>query len=314
MRSPLAGVALCATLAACSSPRDNAGIRSDAVPTTTDSTLTFEDPAGRPVRLATLPVTRIVSTMQNMTEWIVALGAESLLVARTDYDRQAVLAGLPSIGGGLDPSPETIAALDPDVIIGWRNRSSADLQRALEPFGIPVISLETTDTSDMYANLERIGVLVGREARADSLARALRADLASSAASCSGRVAESAMLVLWSDPPMTAGSGTWMHELLGLACLRNAFADLAAPWPTISMEAITVRQPHWIVTSAGERVGQRLAEFRGKPGWRELEAVKAGRIVEVPGDLFARAGVTLPLAVAAIRRGMEERGARSEGR
>lgn len=256
--------------------------------------------------------------MQSATEWLVLLGAADRLVARTDFDRQPELAALPSIGGGLDPSPEAVAALKPDVIIGWGNSGSAKLQRALAPFDMPVISFETTDTADAFRNLAALGTLVGRTQQADSLARVLRAELAAARASClSDAAPASAMLVLWADPPMTAGGGTWMHQLLGLACMRNAFGDLVAPWPTISMEAISARQPEWIITSTGGRPGQRLAEFRARAGWRDLDAVRSGRIIEVPGDLFARAGPTLGQTVRAIVSGRQEannerREARSE--
>ena len=74
----------------------------------------FVDPEGRSVTISPLPVHRIVSTMQTATEWLVVLGAGDRLVARTEFDRQPELASLPSIGGGLDPSPEVIAALRPD--------------------------------------------------------------------------------------------------------------------------------------------------------------------------------------------------------
>ena len=114
-----------------------------------------------------LPVERIVSTMQSATEWLVLLGEEKRLVARTDFDHQPELAALPSIGGGLDPSAEAVAALKPDVVLGWRNRSSVDLEHALLPFHIPVLSFETTDTADVFRNLTRLGILVDRRERAD---------------------------------------------------------------------------------------------------------------------------------------------------
>ncbi len=240
--------------------------------------------------------------MQSATEWLVALGAADRLVARTDFDRQPELASLPSIGGGLDPSPEAIAALRPDVVIGWRSRSSNDLQSALAPFRIPVLSFETTDTADAFKQLGRLGVLVGREAQADSLARAIRADLQaihSDACAASG-APEEVFVVLWAEPPMTAGGPTWLTTLLETACLKNSFADLATAWPTVGMESITARQPRYLLTSRGDSLGQKLVEFRGNTGWRDLEAVRAGRVLEIPGDLFARAGPTLPAAARAI--------------
>ena len=36
----------------------------------------------------------------------------------------------------------------PDVVLGWRIRASADLQRALAPFGIAVIEVEASDTAE----------------------------------------------------------------------------------------------------------------------------------------------------------------------
>jgi ABC-type Fe3+-hydroxamate transport system substrate-binding protein len=262
----------------------------------------FVDANGAAITISALPVHRIVSTMQSATEWLVLLGEGNRLVARTDFDHEPELASLPSIGGGLDPSAEAVAALRPDVIIGWHNRASTDLQQALRPFHVPVISFETTDTADVFRNLARLGVLVGSPARADSLATVMRARLAAihhEACPVAPSQPPTVLLVLWTDPPMTAGVGTWMTTVLETACLQNAFGDLTAAWPTVSLEAITARQPAWILTSKGQP-GQRLAELRARPGWRDLAAVKAGRVLEIPGDLFARAGPTIPDAAAAI--------------
>ncbi|MGH7594180.1 MAG: ABC transporter substrate-binding protein [Gemmatimonadales bacterium] len=262
----------------------------------------FQDAEGRTVTINHLPVRRIVSTTQSVTEWLVLLGASDRLVARTDFDHEPGLAALPSIGGGLDPGAEAVVALKPDVVLGWHDRSSADLQRALLPFHIPVLSFETTDTADVFGNLRRLGELVGRPERAESLASDLRARLhavRSDACPSGTGTAPTVLLVLWTDPPMTTGGGTWMTTLLDVACLRNVFADVRAPWPTVSMEAIAARRPDWILTSRG-LPGQRLADLRSKPGWRDLDAVRAGRVIEIPGDLLARAGPTIADAARAI--------------
>lgn len=260
----------------------------------------FPAPDGTQVVVDSLPVQRIVSTMQSATEWIVLLGAAELMVARTDYDRQPELAHLPSIGGGLDPSAEVIASLDPDVVLGWRIRASVDLQRTLAPFDIPVIAVEATDTGEVFTQLGVLGRLVAREHQADSLATALRAELDTARASCA-RTAESVVIILSTEPPVTSGGGTWMDQLLPAACLTNAFGDLTIPWPTISVEALVARQPDWVLTSVGPTPGERLATLRAAPGWRDLEAVRAGRVLEIPGDLFSRAGPTMGEWVRAVR-------------
>jgi ABC-type Fe3+-hydroxamate transport system substrate-binding protein len=268
-----------------------------------DTTAALHDASGRPVVIQHLPVQRIVSTMQSATEWLVLLGAANVLVARTDFDRQPELAHLPSIGGGQYPSAEGVLALSPEIVIGWPDRSSADLQHALEPFKIPVLSFKTTDTADALQTLKELGRLVGREAKAESLATALRAAMAEvKRTACDAVSTEkpSVFVVIWDDPPMTAGGPTWMTTLLDTACLTNAFADVTLPWPTVSLESIASRQPEWLLTSQGKSPGGRLAEFRGKPGWRDLAAVKAGRVIEIPGDLLARSGPTIAEAARAI--------------
>ena len=260
----------------------------------------FPAPDGAQVRIDSLPVQRIVSTMQSATEWLVLLGVADLMVARTDYDRQPELAHLPSIGGGLDPSAEVIASLDPDVVLGWRIRASVDLQRTLAPFDIPVIAIEATDTGEVFTQLGVLARLVGREREADSLAATLRAELDAARASCVGDV-ESVVVILSTEPPVTSGAGTWMDQLLPAACLTNAFSDLTLPWPTISVEALVDRQPDWVLTSTGATPGARLKALRSAPGWRDLEAVRAGRVLEIPGDLFSRAGPTMGEWVGAVR-------------
>jgi iron complex transport system substrate-binding protein len=167
-----------------------------------------------------------------------------------------------------------------------------DLAKALAPFGIPVVAVEATDTAQAFHQLRVLSRLTGHHQSADSLATALREQLASLRREfCpTNAIHETVLVVLWTEPPQTAGSGTWMSELLGTACLQNVFDDLDSPWPQVSLEAISVRQPHWILTSTGDQPGLRLAEFRAKPVWQDLEAVQAGRILELDGDLFARVG------------------------
>lgn len=242
-----------------------------------------------------LPVDRIVSTMQSATEWIVALGAADRLVARTNFDRQPQLEHLPSLGGGLEASAEAIAALRPDVVLGWRIAASVNLSRTLAPFDIPVIAVEASDTAEAFRQLATLATLVGRQARAVVLADSLRSELhALHTLGCPpGAIAEPALVALWSDPPMTAGGPTWMTELMAAACLENIFADIGAPWPTVSMESITDRSPRWIITTRTGAPGARLAEYRSLPGWRNLAAVREGRVIELDGDLFARLGPTM---------------------
>ena len=124
-----------------------------------------------------------------MTGTIVSLGAADRLIARTRYDLDPALAGLPSLGGGLDPSIEGIVALRPDLVIAWNARDDRVLVPRLRATGIPVYVAEIQDTTGVFVTLERVGVLLGAADRADSVAAALRDTFAAVAAeSRQGRV------------------------------------------------------------------------------------------------------------------------------
>ncbi len=214
------------------------------------------------------------------------------MVARSDFDRQAELAHLPSIGGGLETSAEVLAALKPDLVIGWRIRASVDLARVLTPLGIPVITGEATDTTGIFQQLAMVGAVVGREHAADSAATALRQkiDDVRRSSRCAETGTATAMVVISVDPPMTVGSTSWMSQLLSAACLTNAFGSIEEAWPGISLESLVAADPDWLITTEGRGDRNRFVSL---PGWRDLTAVKEGRVIELPNDLFTRSGPTV---------------------
>src|SRR3989442_7522219 len=75
------------------------------------------DDAGRQVTLAA-PARRIVSLLPSFTEILFAIGAGDRLVGRTtwcDYPPEAL--AVPSVGDGMPPSVEAVAARRPDLLV-----------------------------------------------------------------------------------------------------------------------------------------------------------------------------------------------------
>jgi iron complex transport system substrate-binding protein len=139
------------------------------------------DDGGRVVRLAT-PARRVISLIPSATETLVALGAADRVVGRTRYDVAPEIASRPSVGGGLDPSVEAIVGLRPDVVIGWENDKRQAVREKLTAVGVPVVSLRTDDTTDVFRNVATLGRLTGRDSAAAALQRSLRASSTRSAA------------------------------------------------------------------------------------------------------------------------------------
>jgi iron complex transport system substrate-binding protein len=289
---------LALALAACGGAEaPGGGARAEAA---AEQPVTVTDDAGHRVTLPR-PARRIVALMPSATETLVAIGAGPLLVGRTDFDRGPGVDSLPSVGGGMDPSIEKVVALRPDLVLGWAEKKDTKIRSRLEELGIPVFSVSTTDTADVYRMLRNLGALTGREDAAGAVADSLRAELEAVRASVAGLPRPTAFYVVWNDPPMTTGGGTFLHELVGLAGGRNVFGDLGEPWPTVSMEEVVRRDPDVLVLPVGEKGGGRADQIRTAPGWRELRAVREGRVVLVPSELMNRPGPAIGQAARALR-------------
>jgi iron complex transport system substrate-binding protein len=266
------------------------------------SGLRVVDDAGRALELSE-PARRIVSLVPSVTGTIVALGAAERLVARTRYDLDPALTGLPSLGGGLDPSLEGIVDLRPDLVIAWNARDDRVLVPRLREAGIAVYAAEIQDTTGIFSTLDRIGRLLGTSAMADSVARALRDTFRAVANDVPAGARPTALYLMAEDPPRTAGPSTFIGQAIGIAGADPAFPDLADEWPTVSLEAVVAKSPDVIVLPVGPGLPGREALGR-RAGWRDLRAVREGRVVEIEADLLARPGPDLGRAARAIREGL----------
>jgi iron complex transport system substrate-binding protein len=279
-----------ALLGACGGADARAGAPSAAA-------ITLTDDAGHTVTLPR-PARRVVSLIPSANETLLALGAGDRLVGRTDFDRGPGLDTLPSVGGGLSPSLERIAALRPDLVIGWETHKPQVRER-LRELGIPVFAVRTEDTTDVFRTVRSLGRLTGRAAAADSLSARLRAELDAVRASVAGLPRPTVFFVVWNDPPMTAGPGTFISQVIGVAGGANVFADAAQPWPTVSMEEVVRRQPDAVVLPTGES-GSPKTDVRA-PGWRELKALRGRGPILLPADLVNRPGPRIGEAARALR-------------
>ena len=262
-----------------------------------EGAITLVDDAGQTVTLAR-PAQRVVSLIPSANETMIALGAGGRLVGRTDFDKGPALDSLPSVGGGLDPNLERLASLRPDLVIGWETHKPQVRER-LRDLGIPVFSVRADDTTDVFRTIRNLGRLTGRAPAADSLAGRLRGELEAVRASVAGLARPSVFFVVWNDPPMTAGPGTFIAQLIGVAGGRIVFPDATQLWPTVSMEEVVRRQPEVVILPVGESGSPRMDV--GGPGWRELKAIQGRGPVLLPADLVNRPGPGIGEAARRLR-------------
>jgi iron complex transport system substrate-binding protein len=251
-------------------------------------------------RIGDLP--RIVSLIPSVTELVVELDARHALVARTDFDRQPELSGLPSVGGGLDPNLEALVGVGAEVVLLAATRDASALGQRIEALGIRVQSVEIQTIDDMYATLGELGELLDREPKADSLVRSISHDLDEIGRRVAGRERVPVFYVVWSDPPMTTGGGTFVDEVIRIAGGRNVFEDAPLQWPTVGFESIVDRRPAVVLWPRGDGAEADVERLRTVPGWRDVEAVQEGRVELVDADTFNRPGPRVVQAALRLAR------------
>ncbi|HEV2130719.1 MAG TPA: cobalamin-binding protein [Longimicrobiaceae bacterium] len=288
---------LFALLTACSRPAGDP----EEMPAGAGTAVSATDDAGRTVQLAR-PATRVVSLLPAATETLLAMGAGDRLVGRTDYDTDPAVTHLPSVGGGLTPSLELLAALQPDLVVAWEEAGTPRVRPRLEELGIPVFAVATRDTAAIFRNIRNLGRLLGHDAAADSLVRHLHAELEAVRASVAPGERPSVLYVISIDPPIIAGTDNFIAELIGVAGGEPVQISGAQPGlsPQVSLEELVRQQPDIVVLPVGEDASASVERLRTEPGWRSLRAVQEGRVALVPAELMHRPGPRIGLAARAM--------------
>jgi iron complex transport system substrate-binding protein len=267
--------------------------------------ITVTDDAGRAVTLAR-PARRIVSLLPSFTELLFAMGAGDRLVGRTawcDYPPAAL--AVPSVGDGMPPSIEAVAARRPDLVVLYHSAQNAPAASQLERLDIHVVVLDLNQLTDLGRVARILGRLTGRERSADSLARVMDS-LASQPPVPS---THSLAFIVWDNPPIVIGAGSYLDRLAALAGARNVFHDIASPSAQVSIETIAARDPDFVAVLSDSATPPRFAT---RPEWRVVRAVRRGRFLLLPGQLFGRPSPRVAEAVRELRRRLEGEG-KAEG-
>jgi iron complex transport system substrate-binding protein len=253
---------------------------------TAQAEVVVRDDSGATLRLAA-PARRIVSLAPHITETLYAAGAGSQLVGAVEYsDYPEAARKLARIGGYSRLDLEAIAALKPDLAIGWASGNSPAHIEKLRALGIPVYLAQPERIEDVATQLERYGELAGTQAVARAAAADFRNRLAELRKRYGDRPPVRTFYQIWRQPLMTVGGGQVISDAIRLCGGENVFGDLKALAPKVTIEAVLAADPEAIVASGmGEARPEWLDDWRQ---WQSLTAVKRDNLFFIPPDLIQR--------------------------
>jgi iron complex transport system substrate-binding protein len=252
--------------------------------------LTIADDLGVKVTVPRRPE-RIVSLAPNTTEILFALGVGDRIVGVSQYSNYPPEARkIAQVGAYDNFSQEMVVSLKPDIVFGAHG-NTADAVLALRSLSIPVFGVNPKSYADVIHTIEKLGSICGVPRVAGDIGAQMYAAQANVEAKTQSLPPERRPLTLvtvYLDPLVVAGPGSFPDDMLRVCGARNAAAKVGKPWVQMSMEVVLAADPELIVvTSSAEKprtAADALKELRAKSEWRNVKAVRNGRVVVVDND------------------------------
>ena len=207
------------------------------------------DDSGATLRLAR-PAQRIVTLAPHLAETVFAAGAGDKLVGTVEFsDFPEAVKTLPKVGGYSRLDLEAIAALKPDLIIGWSSGNAPAHIEKLRALGLPVYISQPNQIGDVASEIERIGILAGTGSVGHAAATRFRERLADLQKRYSSRPTVRTFYQIWKEPLMTIGGNQIISDVVRLCGGENVFGKLETMAPTVTVEAVIAAGPEAIVAS-----------------------------------------------------------------
>ncbi len=158
--------------------------------------------------------------------------------------------GLEGFGDFQSLNMEKIAAADPDIIIGLVGWAEADIQK-LNELGIKVYIVDANTIDEVYTEIINMGILTGKQKEAENLKKELEEKVlkvTEKVKDLSDDQKPKVFYEVWNDPLMSAGSETFINELIEKAGGVNIVAaDGLSGWPEYSVENLIQNNPDVII-------------------------------------------------------------------
>ncbi|MDZ4816719.1 MAG: cobalamin-binding protein [Verrucomicrobiota bacterium] len=268
--------------------------------------ITVTDALKRSVTIQKKPQ-RIISLIPSVTETLFAIEAGGQIIAVTPYcDTPKDAKKLPKVGAYVDPDLETIVALKPDVIFTGRGNRT-EMIESMERSGIRVIKMESKSYSEAVADIRLAGKVTGTSEKAEALAHDLekrKVEVLQRYINFSDHNRPRVLFLFSLDNLYTVGPGSHIHEMIELAGGKNIAAEARFSWAEIQLEKIVSDNPDVILLTATNEAGKKpvdkktlLNRLRNDPQWRNVDAVKTGRIFLLDANLVSRPGPRIALAL-----------------
>jgi len=245
------------------------------------------DMMGREISLVQRPL-RIVSLVPSQTELLYDLGLNNEIVGITKFcvHPESWFRTKTRVGGTKQVHYDKIAALQPDLILANKEENTQEIVDTLAA-DYPVWVSDIHNLQDALEMIRQVGSLTGKTAAAEAIAHNIGTGFQQLAAKLhDDEQPVPVAYFIWRNPWMTAGSDTFISNMLSLLNWKNVFDDKRR-YPEIAPEELAARKPRKILLSSEPY------PFKEK----HVEEIKAvlpdAEVLLVDGEMFSWYGSRL---------------------
>jgi iron complex transport system substrate-binding protein len=238
------------------------------------------------------PAERIVCLIESALSGLYMLGAERQVVGipaniyntgvnrwYAPLDERIRKKKLPAPGNWDFVNLESVIALRPDLVLIWSEQT--ETIAALEERGIPVFGILLKSKEDVYREIEALGELTGRRARAAELVNYSKTELERFSSRLPADLKKTSVYYMWAQGNLeTSCAGSTVNDLISFAGGQNVCAGLTSEHMVTNLEKILSWNPDLVVMWYNERKSPQ--DILDDPQWRAVAAVKNRRVHEFP--------------------------------
>jgi len=235
------------------------------------------------------PPHRVITLAPSLTDTIVAMGLADRLVGVTAHDDAPEVAGLPRVGGWIDPSPEAILGLSPDLVLWVTDGSAVATVERIAELGLasrrpfPVVALQVDTLADVLALPRVVGEALGEAPRGEQLSRQLAAGVEAIRTQARRARSRRVLFLVGHEPVVVAGPRSFPDQLLKICGDANV-VESDRPWPVYPIELAVAANPDVVVDAAPREPAAGIRRLAAVP------AVARGAVIRLESDDLIRPG------------------------
>lgn len=254
----------------------------------------FTDQLHRTITLDT-PPKRIISLVPSQSELLWDLGLREELAGITKFciHPEVMFRNVARVGGTKTLDFDKIRAIGPDLIIGNKEENEqAQIEKLMEEF--PVWMSDIATYAQALDMIEKVGELTNRTDKAKSLVHEISSafQYLPHLSEHSGRV----LYLIWRDPYMAAGNGTFIDNMITRMGLSNVFDAGENRYPEVTETTIKALDPDFVFLSSEPY------PFKDKHISELQSLLPQSKIMLVDGELFSWYGSRLRKAPAYLHK------------